>query len=263
MSKVWLITGSSRGFGRVWAIAALERGDRVIATARNPELLQDLKVRFGAQVLVVALDVCNRASVEAAVKTGVEVFGRIDVVINNAGYGLFCPLESVPEIEANNILDTNLLGSLRVIQEVLPVMRRQQAGHIVQISSIAGLISLPGMGMYNASKWAVEGMVESLALEVKEFGIDVTLVEPGPHMTDWIGSSAIRPERGSVYPSHEHYMHNCWPRTGLGSAESTVAPMLQLIDCDSPPLRLLVGEGLDALVKDVYQERLNDWACVQ
>lgn len=178
MRKIWLITGAARGFGRVWTEAALKRGDSVIATAREPEKLAELAAGYGEYLLPVKVNVCDRASVAAAVETGFRAFGRIDVVVNNAGYGLFCPLEDVPEKDARQIVETNLLGSLWVIQSVLPYLRRQGYGHIVQISSIAGLLALPGMAMYNATKWAVEGMVETLAQEVKEFGINVTLVEP-------------------------------------------------------------------------------------
>ncbi|HFL4098004.1 TPA: SDR family NAD(P)-dependent oxidoreductase [Escherichia coli] len=256
MRKIWLITGAARGFGRIWTEAALKRGDAVIATAREPEKLAELAARYGECLLPVKVDVCDRAAVAAAVETGFQAFGRIDVVVNNAGYGLFCPLEDVPEKEARQIVETNLLGSLWVIQSVLPYLRRQGHGHIVQISSIAGLLALPGMAMYNATKWAVEGMVETLAHEVKEFGINVTLVEPGPHLTDWVGSSAVRPEHGQAYPSHEQMMQQSWPRLPLATPDAAEAPMMALVDSDTPPLRLLLGESLNALIMQEGQQRL-------
>lgn len=254
--KIWLITGAARGFGRVWTEAALKRGDGVIATAREPEKLADLAAEYGECLLPVRVDVCDRAAVAAAVETGFHTFGRIDVVVNNAGYGLFCPLEDVPEKEARQIVETNLLGSLWVIQSVLPYLRRQGHGHMIQISSIAGLLALPGMAMYNATKWAVEGMVETLAQEVKAFGINVTLVEPGPHLTDWIGSSSVRPERGQSYPSHEQMMQQSWPRLPLAAPDAAVEPMMMLVDSDTPPLRLLLGESLNALIIQEGQQRL-------
>lgn len=260
MDKTWLITGCSRGFGRTWALAALDRGDRVIATARDPGTLARLDADYGGRVLVAALDVRDRDQVRRAVHDGVKAFGQIDVVVNNAGYGLFCPVEDIPEREATAILETNLLGSLRVIQEALPVLRDQGGGHIVQISSIAGLISLPGMGMYNATKWAVEGLVEALATEVAEFGVRVTIVEPGPHLTDWIGPSAVRPARGPAYPAHEEYMRRHWPRVVPADPGGTVRPLLDLVDSDDPPLRLPLGDGVAELISEAHRRRLADIA---
>lgn len=256
MRKIWLITGAARGFGRLWTEAALERGDSVVATAREPEQLTDLVSKFGDNILPVKLDVCDRLAVTAAVETGIHAFGHIDVVVNNAGYGIFCPLETIPERDARQIIETNLLGSLWVIQSVLPYLREQGQGHIIQISSIAGLLALPGMAIYNATKWAVEGMVETLANEIKEFGIKVTLVEPGPHLTDWIGKSAVRPERGQVYPSHEQMMQRNWPRLLPAEPYLSVEPMMKLVDAEVPPLRLLIGESVKEIIIQDGQQRL-------
>ena len=251
MKKIWFITGAGRGFGRIWTEAALRRGDSVIATARNPDKLADLVEQFEKNILPIKLDVCDRAAVSSAVETGFNVFGRIDLVVNNAGYGLFCPLENVPERDARKIIETNLLGSLWVIQSVLPYLRQQGHGHIIQISSIAGLLTLPGMAMYNATKWAVEGMMETLEHEIREFGLHVTLVEPGPHLTDWIGKSAIRPERDQAYPSHEEMMQRSWPCLLPADPHDAIKPMMALVDTDTPPLRLLLGESLhDLIIKD-------------
>lgn len=191
-------------------------------------------------------------------ETGFHTFGRIDIVINNAGYSLFCPLEDVPETDARQIIETNFLGSLWVIQSALPFLRQQKQGHIIQISSIAGLMALPGMAMYNATKWAVEGMVETLANEIKEFGINVTLVEPGPHLTDWIGNSSVRPPRKQIYPTHEEIMRQSWPHLTPADPQNVVEPMMNLVDTEKPPLRLLLGKELKDLIIQDGQRRLSN-----
>jgi NAD(P)-dependent dehydrogenase (short-subunit alcohol dehydrogenase family) len=221
-------------------------------------VLAPLVEEFGDRVLPASLDLCDRDSIRAAVRAGVARFGAPDVVINNAGYGMFCPVEEIPECEASRIIETNLLGSLRVIQEVLPVLRERGRGHIVQISSIAGLISLPGMGMYNATKWGVEGLVEALAQEVRTFGVRVTLVEPGPHDTDWIGTSAVRPKSSGVYPSEQDFMRQAWPRMRLADPTDTVAAMLALVDSPEPPLRMLLGPNLDELIAEALHRRADE-----
>src|SRR5689334_16301028 len=169
--KVWFITGTSRGFGRVWAEAALERGDRVAATARDIAALDPLAEAYGDAVLPLELDIRDRDAAFAAVAAAHAHFGRIDVVVNNAGYGLFGAVEDVTEAQAREQLDTNLFGTLWVTQAVLPFLRAQGGGHILQMSSIAGLASWPMLGLYHASKWAIEGLTDSLAQEVGRFGI--------------------------------------------------------------------------------------------
>jgi NAD(P)-dependent dehydrogenase (short-subunit alcohol dehydrogenase family) len=189
-AKTWFITGSSRGFGREWAIAALERGDTVAATARNTASLDDLVAKFGDAVLAIALDVTDRDAVFNAVGQAHEHFGQLDVVVNNAGYGQFGMIEEITETDARAQLETNLFGALWVTQAALPYLRAQGHGHIVQVSSIGGISAFPNIGIYNASKWALEGFSQSLAQEVAGFGIKVTIVEPGAYSTDWGGSSA-------------------------------------------------------------------------
>src|SRR5579863_1569702 len=191
-SKVWLITGTSKGFGRVWAEAALARGDRVAATARNMKTLAPLVERYGDQVAALTLDVADKSAVDAAIAAAHARFGRLDVVINNAGYGLFGTIEEVSEAEARGQIETNLFGALWVTQAALPIMRAQGSGHILQVSSIGGVSAFPTVGMYHASKWGLEGFSQSLAAEVAGFGIKVTLVEPGGYATDWGGVSATR-----------------------------------------------------------------------
>ena len=190
MVKTWFITGTSRGFGREWAEAALERGDRVAATARNQSSLDDLAGTYGDAVLPLALDVTDRAAVFAAVARAHDHFGRLDVVVNNAGYGQFGMIEEISEAEARAQLETNVFGALWVTQAALPYLREQRGGHLVQVSSIGGVSAFPNIGIYNASKWALEGFSQALAAEVASFGVHVTLVEPGAYATDWGGSSA-------------------------------------------------------------------------
>src|SRR3954449_4306912 len=191
MSKVWFITGTSKGFGRIWAEAALERGDRVAATARRPETLAGLADRYGEAVLPMALDVTDKAAVDAAVARAHAHFGRLDVVVNNAGYGLFGTIEEVTEEQAREQIETNLFRPLWVTQAVLPILRAQGSGHIIQVSTIGGINAFPNLGLYHASKWGLEGFTQALAAEVEGFGIKVTLIEPAGFSTDWRGPSAV------------------------------------------------------------------------
>src|SRR3954465_1031386 len=190
MSKTWFITGASRGFGREWAIAALERGDTVAATARDTATLDDLVERFGDKILPIRLDVTDRDADHAAVAQAHERFGRLDVVVNNAGYGQFGMIEEISEAEARAQFETNVFGALWITQAALPYLRAQGSGHILQVSSIGGISAFPNIGIYNASKWALEGFTQSLAQEVADFGIKVTLIEPTGYSTDWGAPSA-------------------------------------------------------------------------
>src|ERR1700748_1310202 len=191
MAKTIFITGASRGFGKLWAEALLQRGDKVIATARDLNILDELVAKYGDNVLPLQLDVNDRAAGFAAIAKAKEHFGSIDVLINNAGYGLFGAIEETTEKEAREQMETNFFGLLWLSQAVLPVMRKQGHGHIIQLSSVLGLIAVPVLGLYNASKFAVEGLSETLAAEVKGFGINVTLIEPGGFATDWGSSSSV------------------------------------------------------------------------
>lgn len=188
--KTWFITGTSRGFGREWALAALERGDRVAGTARDTSTLDDFTARYGDAFLPLPLDVTDRDADVAAVKAAYDHFGRLDVVVNNAGYGHFGFIEEVSEAEARDQIETNLFGALWVTQAALPYLREQGSGHIIQVSSIGGISAFPGIGLYHASKWGLEGFSQALAGEVARFGIHVTIVEPGGFATDWGGASA-------------------------------------------------------------------------
>src|ERR1700754_742887 len=184
-NKVWFITGASRGSGREWAIAALERGDKVAATARDTATLDDLAEKYGDALLPIRLDVTDRDADFAAVKQAHDHFGRLDIVVNNAGYGHFGFIEELTEAEARAQIETNLFGALWVTQAALPLLRAQRSGHIIQVSSIGGISAFQHGGIYHASKWGLEGFSPSLAQEIAPFNIHVTLIEPAGFSTDW------------------------------------------------------------------------------
>lgn len=259
MSKTILITGASRGFGKLWAEAFLKRGDRVAATARNIETLNELTEKYGDAILPIELDVNNREACFTAVNKVKEKFGNIDVVINNAGYGLFGAIEETSEQEARNQMETNFFGLLWVTQAVLPIMRAQKNGHIIQVSSFLGLVSLPVLGLYNASKFAVEGLSETLATEVKEFGINVSLIEPNGFTTDWSGASAFQTKAMDVYDGVKKAFQESSTPDVFGKPEATVEAVLKLVDSQNPPLRLLLGKIAYPAVKQAYEQRLATW----
>ena len=190
--KVWLITGSSRGIGRVIAETALKQGDQVLASARKTADVQDLVDKYPGQCVAISLDVNNEDSIQAAVKASYAAFGRIDVLINNAGYGLHGVIEEVDMTQVRNQMETNFFGLVSLTQKIIPAMRAQKDGYIFNVSSIAGMKGTPTLGIYNASKFAVEGFTEALAAEVAYFGIKVSLVAPGPYRSDWAGKSMDR-----------------------------------------------------------------------
>jgi NAD(P)-dependent dehydrogenase (short-subunit alcohol dehydrogenase family) len=255
MSRIWFVTGSSSGFGRLWAEAALDRGDRVVATARKPAALDDLVERFGEAVLPLPLDVTDREEVFAAVDRAVQRFGRLDVVVNNAGYGHFGMVEEVTERELREQMETNFFGAVWVTQAVLPVLRRQGAGHLLQVTSEGGVRAFPGIGAYHASKWALEGISESLAQEVAGFGIDVTCVEPGPYATDWLSRGS---RRSAELPDYAETRARTAVAFDIGEAAATRQAILDLVDAEHPPRRLILGRTFPD-VEALYQERLRTW----
>jgi NAD(P)-dependent dehydrogenase (short-subunit alcohol dehydrogenase family) len=259
--KTWFITGTSRGFGREWAIAALDRGDKVAATARNTAALDDLVAKYGDAILPIKLDVTDRAAAFAAVEQAHKQFGRLDVVVNNAGYGHFGMIEEVTEDELRAQLETNVLGAFWVSQAVLPYMRGQGGGHILQVSSIGGISAFMSTGAYHASKWALEGFSQSLSQEVAGFGIKVTLIEPAGYSTDWSGSSAVRSEPLAVYDeAREQAARTRAQRfTSPGNPVATRKAILQLVDSDNPPLRLFLGESPLRIAVADYGSRLATW----
>ncbi|MEU4196390.1 SDR family oxidoreductase [Kribbella sp. NPDC026611] len=257
--KTWFITGASRGFGRVWAQAALERGDQVAATARNLDDLKELATQYGDRALPLRLDVTDRDAVFAAVEQATETFGQLDVVVNNAGYGLFGMIEETTEQQARAQLETNFFGALWVTQAVLPVLRNQGSGHILQVSSIGGIAAFPTLGLYNASKWALEGLSEALAAEVAPLGVKVTIVEPGPYGTDWSGASAVHTTPIDAYdPVREARRTTAAARTPA-APDVTAGVVLQLVDTDQPPLRLFLGSYPYPVAEKAYADRLATW----
>ena len=258
-SKVWFITGTSKGFGRVWAEAALGRGDRVAASARNVKTLAPLVERYGSQVAAITLDVTDKAAVDAAIGEAHARFGRLDVVINNAGYGLFGAIEEISEAEARAQLETNLFGALWVTQAVLPIMRAQGSGHIIQVSSIGGVNAFPTVGLYHASKWALEGFSQSLAAEVAGFGIKVTIVEPGGYATDWGGPSAKHATRIPAYDAARGAIAAIRSSNVPGDPDATGAAILKLVDAKDAPLRIFFGSGGLPMTRAEYARRIATW----
>ena len=259
--KVWFITGTSKGFGRVWASAALERGDKVAATARDTATLDDLADRYGEDVLPLELDVTDKPAVDAAVRRAHERFGRLDVVVNNAGYGLFGTIEEVTEEQARAQIETNLFGPLWVTKAALPYLREQGAGHVIQVSSIGGVQAFPTLGLYHASKWGLEAFSQSLAAEVSDFGIKVTLVEPTGYTTDWSGPSSVQAERMPAYEEARERKARAFGavRAGSGDPAATGRAMLELVDADDPPLRIFFGIGPLEMMREEYARRIATW----
>jgi NAD(P)-dependent dehydrogenase (short-subunit alcohol dehydrogenase family) len=257
-SKTWLITGASRGFGRVWTEAALKRGDLVAATARDVSTLAPLAEAWGDSVLPIELDVTDRDAAFAAVAKAHGHFGALDVVVNNAGYGLFGMVEEVTEEQARRQVDTNLLGPLWVTQAALSVLRGQGHGHIIQVSSVGGVFALPGLGLYHASKWGLEGMTSSLAMEVRSFGVKVTLVEPAGFATDWQGSSAVRASR---LPAYDEFRANMPISASArrGDPDATGPAILAIADAEEPPLRVFLGDQPLPLLRTEYARRIAEW----
>ena len=259
MSKVWFITGTSKGFGRVWAEAALERGDRVAATARDASTLDGLVERYGENVFPLALDVTDKAAVDAAVAAAHERFGRLDIVVNNAGYGLFGAIEELTEELARAQMETNFFGALWVTKAALPILREQGAGHIIQVSSIGGVGAWPIVGLYHASKWALEGFSQSLAGEVGRFGVNVTLVEPAGFATDWAGASSVQAQPMAIYDVVRAERAERFKARRAGDPQATAAAILELVDAEEPPLRLFLGEGTLDMIRPEYERRLEEW----
>ena len=258
-SKVWFITGSSKGFGRIWAEAALARGDHVAATARDEKTLAPLVEKYDDAVAALKLDVTDKKAVDDAVAETLRRFGRIDIAVNNAGYGQFGTIEEVSEEEARAQIETNLFGALWVTQAVLPIMREQRSGHIIQISSIGGVNAFPTVGLYHASKWGLEGFSQTLAQEVAEFGIHVTLVEPAGFSTDWSGPSAKRAAQIAAYDGAR--ARNAERRKNVvpGDPEATGPAMLALVDAAEPPLRVFFGDVGLPMIRQEYARRLAEW----
>lgn len=264
MSKVWFVTGSSRGLGRNFVEAALSRGDKVAATARNPHRLDELVATYRDAVLPLPLDVTDKAAVFESMKRAKEHFGRVDVIVNNAAYGLFGAVEELTEQQLRDQLETNLIGPLWVVQAALPHLREQGGGHIIQISSVAGLTVFPLGGGYAASKWALEGLSEALAQEVAPFGIKVTLIEPSSYATEGYATDGaaggVTADPNPLYDGLRAGFAEFAASLDLGDPAAAGRAILKIADADNPPLRVLFGIHGNQIVSQVYADRLKTWA---
>ncbi|TXR51096.1 oxidoreductase [Phyllobacterium endophyticum] len=244
MAKVWLITGSSRGLGRSLAEAVLQAGDNLVATARDPSQLSDLVERHGDRVRALALDVTDAAASQAAIESAVDTFGRLDVLVNNAGYGNVNAIEDTSLDEFRAQIETNLFGVINVTKAAIPVMREQKSGHIIQFSSVGGRIGAIGRAPYSAAKWGVEGFSEVLAKEVGPLGIKVTVIEPGGFRTDFAGASTTirdgRPEYAQTVGAVARFQRDYDGRQP-GDPAKAAKVIVQIAGLDEPPLRLLLG----------------------
>jgi NAD(P)-dependent dehydrogenase (short-subunit alcohol dehydrogenase family) len=260
MTQVWLITGSSRGMGRALAEGVLAAGHQVLATARNPRQLADLVERFGDRVRAFGLDVTDPRAASQAVAAAVETFGRLDVLVNNAGYGDIGSIEDTPIEDIRAQIDTNLFGVIHTTKAALPIMRAQRSGHIIQFSSVGGRIGAMGRAAYSAAKWGVEGFSEVLAKETAPLGIKVTIVEPGGFRTDFAGSSttinAGRPEYDATVGAAARFQRG-YDGTQPGDPVKAAAVILQVAGMDQPPLRLLLGSDAARLVEQADLARLE------
>jgi NAD(P)-dependent dehydrogenase (short-subunit alcohol dehydrogenase family) len=263
MARTWLITGTSRGFGRAWAEAALERGDRVVGTARDTRTNDDLVATYPETFRVLALDVTDRAAAFDVVKQAHDHFGELDIVVNNAGYGHFGAIEELSEAEVRDQIETNLFGALWVTQAALPYLRERGAGHILQVSSIGGVSAFPTVGAYHASKWGLEGFSQALAQEVAGFGISVTLIEPGGFATDWAGDSARRSKPIAAYGPVREAVAQAQAGRPAGDPVASAQALLRVVDADEPPLRCFFGVAPINVIEADYAARLQTWRAWQ
>ncbi len=254
--KVWFITGASTGFGRLLAVHLLAQGANVVATARKPEQLTDLATKYAANVQVLALDVTVQSQIDAAVKDALARFGHVDVLVNNAGYGLTGAFEEVTEDEYMPMFNTNVFGLIQMTQALLPHFRERRSGNVVFLSSIGGLIGLPGWAFYNATKFAVEGLGEALGLELAPFGVHVTIVEPGPFRTDFLGRSGVAakniiPDYAETAGKTREYF-NSQAGKQAGDPQKAIEAIVSAVEAPKPPRHLLLGK----LALERYQAKV-------
>lgn len=266
--NVWFITGAGRGLGRAFTRAALDEGDRVVATLRRPELLDDLRAQHPDTLRVLQLDVRDRQAVRTTVELAWSLFGKLDVVVNNAGYGLVGAIEEVTEAEARDQMETNFFGALWVTQAVVSRLREQRSGHIVQVSTVGAVGTMPMFGLYNASKWALEGFSEALASELAELGVRVTLAELGSFATEWAWDSMRFSDNAPAYnPLRERTFGTAtlpWDPSGKKddtSADPASAARALIAHVKQPtgPLRLLIGEDAPGQVAAAHAARRDDY----
>lgn len=258
--KVWFITGTSRGFGRTWAEAALKRGDLVAATARNLSSIADFKEKYGDSVLTLELDVTNTDQVKSAINQAYTHFGRLDIVFNNAGYSLVGTIEEAGADQIKAMYDTNVFGAVAVIQAALPILRKQGYGHILGTSSNLGHVTLPVIGYYCSSKWAFEAIHESLAAEVKAFGIKVTIIEPGAYATEFGSQDSLKfADSLDVYQEFKEQFFESLKNMERGNPIATSKALFKVVDTENPPLRFFLGSHNLPWVQKAYAERLETW----
>ena len=242
---IWLVTGTSQGFGRKLVRAALQRGDSVVATSRNPQSVTSAFPDAGNKLLAVSLDLRDEKNISLVVEQAVATFGRVDVLVNNAGHGLTGAVEEASDAEIMGVYETNVFGLMRVTRAILPHLRKQKSGHIVNLSSIGGLVGLPGWGIYNSTKFAVEGLSEALAVELAPLGIGVTIVEPGPFRTDFLGGSLAATAK--VLPDYKETAGQTRAATSQRNGKQPGDPALaadaivKAVLSPKPPLHLLLG----------------------
>jgi len=259
MTKTWFITGASSGFGRILTEKLLARGDRVAATVRREHILDDLQAQHGERLWVANLDLTHTNAVRSVIDRAFAELGRIDIVVSNAGYGLFGAAEEVSDEQVRHQIDTNLVGSIDVIRACLPHLRAQGGGRVLQVSSEGGQITYPGFSLYHATKWGIEGFVEAVAKEVAPFGIAFTLVEPGPTGTNF-GAGLIRAQPMEIYgdtPVGE--VRDAWARGEFkvtGDADKMVDAMIAAADSSAPPLRLTLGSIAYGSIHEALNDRL-------
>src|SRR6201996_5024198 len=252
-NKVWFITGASRGFGRVWAEAALKRGDKVAATARNLASIADLKEKYGNRVLTLELDVTRPDQAKTALTQAHAHFGRLDIILNNAGYSLVGTIEEASADEVRALYETNIFGALSVIQAALPLLRKQGGGHILGVSSTLGHVTVPLIGYYCSSKWAFEAIHESLAAEVKPFGIKVTIIEPGAYATEFGSQESLKFSPAmDIYSGLYEQIFGRMRSMERGDPKATPDALFKIVDAENPPLRINLGSNNLSWTRSVY-----------
>jgi NADP-dependent 3-hydroxy acid dehydrogenase YdfG len=258
--KTWFITGASRGFGRVWTEAMLERGDKVAATARSLASIAGLKEKYGDRVLTLELDVTKPDQAKAAVGQAHTHFGKLDIILNNAGYSLVGTIEEASADEVRALYETNIFGTLSVIQAALPLLRKQGGGHILGVSSTLGHVTVPLIGYYCSSKWAFEAIHESLAAEVKPFGIKVTIIEPGAYATEFGSPSSLKLAAGlDIYGDLRKQVYERLGSMQRGDPKATPEALFKMVDAENPPLRFNLGSQNLPWIRAAYADRLKTW----
>lgn len=260
MSKIWFITGSSRGLGRSITEAVLEKGDSVAATARNPKQLSDFVEKYPNQILALQLDVASKEQIHSAVEQTVKHFGRIDVLVNNAGFGITGAIEEFSDEQMKSQLDVNLYAPIEVTRAILPYLRKQRSGSIFNVSSIGGRVGSAGLSMYQAAKFGLQGFTEVLKLEVESLGIKVTSIEPGGFQTDWAGNSMSYANEIDDYKpvldSLKGYLTNITP---LGNPDKAAKVIIDLVEHPEPPVHLVLGSDAVAILDAVDKDRKSEF----